>query len=84
MPGGIVNKMTTMVSEIGRWITMVMMLFTMCNQGPETRQSYMTDWDVWLYPELKGGGTFSSVERNPYQEEEEKLRERQNNKYMLG
>ena len=27
-----------MVSEIGRWITMVMMLFNICNQGPETRQ----------------------------------------------
>ena len=63
---------------------MVMMLFTMCNQSPETRQASMTDWDVWLYPELKGGGTFRSVGEKPYQEEEEKLRERQNNKCMLG
>jgi len=78
---GIVDEM---VSEIGRWITMVMMLFTMCNQSPETRQACMTDWDVWLYPELKRGWDLRFGGEKPYQEEEEKLRERQNNKCMLG
>ena len=54
---------------------------------PEPRNTsklHMTDWDVWLYPELKRGWDLRFGGEKPYQEEEEKLRERQNNKCMLG
>ena len=74
MVGPGINKM---ISEIGRWISMAMMLFNICNQSPETRQACMSDWDVWLYPELQRAWDIRTGKETPYQEEDEKLRERQ-------
>ena len=32
---------------------MAVMLFNMCNQSDFNRKACMSDWDVWLYPELQ-------------------------------
>ena len=63
---------------------MVMMLLHHVQPEPRNTSACMTDWDVWLYPELKPGWDLRFGGEKPYQEEEEKLRERQNNKCMLG
>ena len=52
---------------------MAMMLFTMCNQSPETRQACMSDWDVWLYPEIQRAWELRFGGEVPYQEEQKEL-----------
>jgi hypothetical protein len=49
------------------------MLFNICNQGPEARKACMTDWDVWLIPEIQRGWDLYTGKEKPYQEEKEKL-----------
>ena len=68
-----------MIDEIVRFLSMVVMLFNICNQGPEARQACLTDMDVWLLPELQRAWDIRTGKEKPYQEEDEKLRERQAN-----
>ena len=61
------------LSNILRFLHMCVMLFNICNQGPEARKACMTDWDVWLIPEIQRGWDLYTGEEKPYQEEKEKL-----------
>ena len=62
-----------MIAKVGRWISMAVMLFNICNQGPEARQACMTDWDVWLYPEIQRAWDLRFGNEVPYQEEQKEL-----------
>ena len=61
------------LSNILRFLHMCVMLFNICNQGPEARKACMTDWDVWLIPELHRAWDLYTGKEIPYQEEKEKL-----------
>ena len=52
---------------------MIVMLFNICNQSPDTRKACLSDWDVWLYPEIQRGWDLYTGKYVPYQEEKEKL-----------
>ena len=52
---------------------MAVMLFNICNQSPQTRQDCMSDWDVWLYPEIQRGWDLRFGNEQPYQDEKEQL-----------
>ena len=62
-----------MIAEIGRFLGMVLMLFNMCNQSPETRHACMNDWDEWLYPALREAWDIKTRTVVPYQNEKEAL-----------
>ena len=62
-----------MWNELVRFFTMVVMLFNMCNQSPDTRKACMSDWDVWLYPELQRAWDLKFGREVPYQEERDAL-----------
>jgi len=49
------------------------MLFNMCAQNPQTRQACMSDWDVWLIPEIQRAWDIYTEKEKPYQEEKEIL-----------
>ena len=61
--------MIQIISNIQRVITMAAMLFNMCNQNPQTRQACMSDWDVWLYPEIQRAWDLYTNVEQPYGEE---------------
>jgi len=61
------------LSNILRFLHMCVMLFNICNQGPEARKACMTDWDVWLIPEIQRGWDLYTGKEKPYQEEKEIL-----------
>ena len=63
------------LSTILRFLHMCVMLFNMCAQNPQTRQACMSDWDVWLFPELQRAWDIYTEKEKPYQEEKEKLDE---------
>jgi len=67
------NLMIQLINDLGRLFTMIVMLFNMCNQSPETRKACLSDWDVWLYPEIQRGWDLYTGKHVPYQEEKEKL-----------
>ena len=64
-----------MIDQFFRLLSMLIMLFNICNQSDFNRQQCMKDWDVWLYPELVKGWELYTGEKTPYQEEKEKLDE---------
>ena len=64
-----------MIDQFFRMLSMLVMLFNICNQSDFNRQQCMKDWDVWLVPELKKGWELYTGEKTPYQEEKEKLDE---------
>ena len=64
-----------MIDQFFRMLSMLIMLFNVCNQSDFNRQQCMKDWDVWLVPELKKGWELYTGEKTPYQEEKEKLDE---------
>ena len=61
------------LSNILRFLHMCVMLFNICNQSPQTRQACMSDWDVWLIPELQRAWDIYTEKETPYQEEKEIL-----------
>ena len=63
------------MDQMFRLLSMLIMLFNVCNQSDFNRQQCMKDWDVWLYPELVKGWELYTGEQKPYQEEKEKLDE---------
>ena len=65
--------MMTIWNEIVRFFVMVSMLFNICNQSPDTRKACLSDWDVWLYPEIQRGWDLKFGRETPYQEEKDKL-----------
>ena len=58
-----------MMNEIVRVFTMAVMLFNICNQSPDTRKACMSDWDVWLYPELQRAWDLRFGIETPYESE---------------
>ena len=57
------------MNEIVRVFTMAVMLFNICNQSPDTRKACMSDWDVWLYPELQRAWDLRFGIETPYESE---------------
>ena len=64
-----------MIDQFFRLLSMLIMLFNVCNQSDFNRQQCMKDWDRWLYPELVKGWNLYTEKEVPYQEEKEKLDE---------
>ena len=64
-----------MIDQFFRLLSMLVMLFNVCNSNDFNRQQCMKDWDVWLYPELVKGWELYTGEKIPYQEEKDKLDE---------
>lgn len=46
-------------------------------QNPQTRKACMSDWDVWLIPEIQRGWEIYRGQHKPYQEEHDLLEERE-------
>ena len=63
------NSIKLMMTEIVRVATVAMMLFNMCNQSDFNRKACMSDWDVWLYPELQRAWELRSGKETPYESE---------------
>ena len=64
-----------MLDDLVRLFSMIVMLFNICNQSPDTRKACLSDWDVWLYPEIQRGWDLYTGKYVPYQEEKEFLDE---------
>ena len=64
-----------MIDQFFRMLSMLVMLFNICNSNEFNRKQCLTDIDVWLVPELKKGWELYTGEKTPYQEEKEKLDE---------
>ena len=64
-----------MIDQFFRLLSMLVMLFNVCNSNDFNRQQCMKDWDVWLVPELQKGWDLYTEQEIPYQEEKEKLDE---------
>ena len=62
-----------MIDQFFRMLSMLVMLFNVCNQNDFNRQQCMKDWDVWLVPELQKGWDLYTEKEKPYQEEKEIL-----------
>ena len=62
-----------MIDQFFRLLSMLVMLFNVCNQNDFNRQQCMKDWDVWLVPELQRGWDLITEKEKPYQEEKEIL-----------
>ena len=66
-----------MIDQFFRMLSMLVMLFNICNQSDFNRQQCMKDWDVWLYPEIQRGWRIYIGEEELYQEERDSLEERE-------
>ena len=62
-----------MIHEIGSFLSMVVMLFNICNSNDFNRQQCMKNWDVWLIPEIQRAWDIKSGSEVPYQEEKDVL-----------
>jgi len=62
-----------LVNDVGRVISMLVMVFNMCNSSEFNRQQCMKDWDVWLWPEIQKGFDLKFGIETPYQQEQEIL-----------
>ena len=60
---------------MGQILSMVVMLFNICNQSDFNRKECLTNWDKWLYPELVKGWDLKTGKEKPYQQEQEALRD---------
>ena len=54
-------------------LTMIVMLFNICNSNDFNRKQCMKDWDVWLFPEIQRAWDMYTEQYVPYQEERDKL-----------
>lgn len=61
--------MIQIILSIWRLITMMVMLFNICNQNPQTRKACLSDWEVWLYPEIRRAWALYTGDEKPYDEE---------------
>ena len=65
------------LSTILRVLHMCVMLFNMCNSNDFNRKQCISDWDVWLIPEIQRGWDIYIEHHTPYQEERDLLEERE-------
>lgn len=65
------------ILTILRLISMLVMLFNMCNSNDFNRKQCLTDIDVWLIPEIQRGWEIYRGQHKPYQEEHDLLEERE-------
>lgn len=65
--------MTELVAEVTHLITMLVMLFNMCNSNEFNRQACMKDWDTWLIPEIVRLWEIKTGKEIPYQNEKDVL-----------
>ena len=63
--------MSSLVAEITQVLTMITMLFNMCNSNDFNRQQCMKDWDTWLLPEITRAWQIKTGQEDPYQNEED-------------
>ena len=63
--------MSELIAEATQLITMLVMLFNMCNSNEFNRQACMKDWDTWLIPELVRAWNIKSGKEIPYQDEKD-------------
>ncbi len=63
--------MSELIAEATQLITMLVMLFNMCNSNEFNRQACMKDWDQWLIPELVRAWNIKSGKEIPYQDEKD-------------
>lgn len=61
------------LSPILNLLTMIIMLFNICNSNDFNRKQCMKDWDVWLFPEIQRAWDMYTEQYVPYQEERDKL-----------
>lgn len=61
--------MIQIFNNVKRLIIMAVMLFNICNQNLQTRKACMSDWDVWLYPEIQRAWDLYTNAEKPYDEE---------------
>ena len=62
-----------MIDQFFRMLSMLVMLFNVCNSNDFNRQQCLQDWNVWLVPELQKGWDLYTEKEVPYQEEKDKL-----------
>ena len=62
-----------MTAEIGRFLSMVVMLFNICNQSDFTRKQCLTNWDEWLTLHYTKPGRYDQARVTPYQNERDAL-----------
>ena len=62
-----------MIDQFFRLLSMLVMLFNICNSNEFNRKQCLTDMDVWLIPELQKGWDLITEKEKPYQEEKEIL-----------
>jgi len=62
-----------MLNDLVRLFSMIVMVFNMCNQSDFNRKACLSNWDIWLYPEIQRGWDLYTGKHVPYQEEKEKL-----------
>ena len=65
---------------MGQILSMVVMLFNVCNQSDFNRKECLTNWDEWLYPELVKGWDLKTGKEKPDQQEREEHRKHEQTK----
>ena len=65
------------MTEIVRLISMLIMLFNICNSNDFNRKQCLTDMDLWFWPEIQRAWEIYTEQYTPYQEEHDILKERE-------
>ena len=65
--------MSSLVAEITQVVTMITMLFNMCNSNDFNRKQCVENWDTWLLPEISRAWKLKTGQETPYQNEEDVL-----------
>lgn len=63
--------MGSLVAEITQVVTMITMLFNMCNSNDFNRKQCLENWDTWLLPEISRAWQIKTGQEPPYQNEED-------------
>jgi len=62
---------SSLVAEIMQVVTMITMLFNMCNSNDFNRKQCLENWDTWLLPEISRAWQIKIDQKPPYQNEED-------------
>ena len=66
-----------MIHDVVRLVSMLIMLFNICNSNDFNRKQCLTDMDVWFWPEIQRAWEIYTEQYIPYQEERDILEERE-------
>ena len=64
---------SSLVAEITQVVTMITILFNMCNSNDFNRKQCIQNWDTWLLPEISRAWQIKIGEETPYQNEQNML-----------